>query len=398
MDSNSLDDWLDYIDQNRPKEDEFGLERLRPIKDIIFESPIAKKVVVIGGTNGKGTSAEFLNNLLLKSNLNVGLYTSPHLFRFNERIRINGYPVSDSEIINAFKEIEKVKKDTRLTYFDYATIAAFIIFIKNPLDVAILEIGLGGKYDPVNLLDADISILTNVELDHQKWLGNTREEIGAEKSAIFRDGKTIILGSKEMPSSVMQKVSELNSKTLQLGIDFFEEEIRTSNLNKESAACSIAAYKEITDIPIEFNETLKEINLLGRCDVKGKFILDVSHNLASVKNLIDFLNQEYKSKSIKAIVGLMQDKDINEIIKEIKHIISEWYACSPNIDRAMSSSNLEELISNETNSKVEAFESVDLAVKKALNEDSSDLVIVFGSFFTVSEAYEALSKHKQIEL
>ena len=398
MDSNSLDDWLDYIDQNRPKEDEFGLERLRPIKDIIFESPIAKKVVVIGGTNGKGTSAEFLNNLLLKSNLNVGLYTSPHLFRFNERIRINGYPVSDSEIINAFKEIEKVKKGTRLTYFDYATIAAFIIFIKNPLDVAILEIGLGGKYDPVNLLDADISILTNVELDHQKWLGNTREEIGAEKSAIFRDGKTIILGSKEMPSSVMRKVSELNSKTLQLGIDFSEEEIRTSNLNKESAACSIAAYKEITDIPIEFSETLKETNLLGRCDVKGKFILDVSHNLASVKNLIDFLNQEYKSKSIKAIVGLMQDKDINEIIKEIKHIISEWYACSPNIDRAMSSSNLEELISNETNSKVEAFESVDLAVKKALNEDSSDLVIVFGSFFTVSEAYEALSKHKQIEL
>tara|TARA_B100000131_G_scaffold51103_1_gene45736 strand:- start:755 stop:1951 length:1197 start_codon:yes stop_codon:yes gene_type:complete len=398
MDSNSLDDWLDYIDQNRPKEDEFGLERLRPIKDIIFESPIAKKVVVIGGTNGKGTSAEFLNNLLLKSNLNVGLYTSPHLFRFNERIRINGYPVSDSEIINAFKEIEKVKKETRLTYFDYATIAAFIIFIKNPLDVAILEIGLGGKYDPVNLLDADISILTNVELDHQKWLGNTREEIGAEKSAIFRDGKTIILGSKEMPSSVMRKVSELSSKTLQLGIDFSEEEIRTSNLNKESAACSIAAYKEITDIPIEFSETLKETNLLGRCDVKGKFILDVSHNIASVKNLIDFLNQEYKSKSIKAIVGLMQDKDVNEIIKEIKHIISEWYACSPNIDRAMSSSNLEELISNETNSKVEAFESVDLAVKKALNEDSSDLVIVFGSFFTVSEAYEALSKHKQIEL
>ena len=398
MDSNSLDDWLDYIDQNRPKEDEFGLERLRPIKDIIFESPIAKKVVVIGGTNGKGTSAEFLNNLLLKSNLNVGLYTSPHLFYFNERIRINGYPVSDSEIIKAFKEIEKVKKDTRLTYFDYATIAAFIIFIKNHLDVAILEIGLGGKYDPVNLLDADISILTNVELDHQKWLGNTREEIGEEKSAIFRDGKTIILGSKEMPSSVMRKVSELNSKTLQLGIDFFEEEIRTNNLNKESAACSIAAYKEITDIPIEFNETLKETNLLGRCDVKGKFILDVSHNLASVKNLIDFLNQEYKSKSIKAIVGLMQDKDINEIIKEIKHIISEWYACSPNIDRAMSSSNLEELISNETNSKVEAFESVDLAVKKALNEDSSDLVIVFGSFFTVSEAYETLSKHKQIEL
>jgi len=398
MNSNSLDDWLDYIDQNRPKEDEFGLNRLRPIKNIVLESPIAKKVVVIGGTNGKGTSAEFLNNLLLESNFNVGLYTSPHLFQFNERIRINGSPISDFEIIEAFKEIEKIKKDTRLTYFDYATIAAFIIFTQNTLDVAILEIGLGGKYDPVNLLDADISILTNVELDHQKWLGNTREEIGEEKSAIFRDGKVIIMGANEMPLSVMKKVNELNSKTLQLGIDFFEDEIKSNNLNKDSAACSIAAYKEITDSPINFNEILEQTNLLGRCDVKGKFILDVSHNLASVRNLVEFLNEEYKDKSIKAIVGLMQDKDINDIIKEIKHIISEWYACSPNIDRAMSSNNLKELISDETNSKVEAFESVDLAIERAIKENDSDMVIVFGSFFTVSEAYESLSKHHQIDL
>ena len=398
MNSNSLDDWLDYIEQNRPKEDEFGLNRLRPIKNIVLESPIAKKVVVIGGTNGKGTSAEFLNNLLLESNFNVGLYTSPHLFHFNERIRINGSPISDFEIIEAFKEIERIKKDTRLTYFDYATIAAFIIFTKNTLDVAILEIGLGGKYDPVNLLDADISILTNVELDHQKWLGNTREEIGKEKSAIFRDGKVIIMGANEMPFSVMKKVNELNSKTLQLGIDFFEDEIKSNNLNKDSAACSIAAYKEITDSPINFNEILEQTHLLGRCDVKGKFILDVSHNLASVRNLVEFLNEEYKDKSIKAIVGLMQDKDINDIIKEIKHIISEWYACSPNIDRAMSSNNLKELISDETNSKVEAFESVDLAIERAIKENDSDMVIVFGSFFTVSEAYESLSKHDQIDL
>ena len=398
MNSNSLDDWLDYIDQNRPKEGEFGLKRLRPIKNIVLESPIAKKVVVIGGTNGKGTSAEFLNNLLLESNFNVGLYTSPHLFQFNERIRINGSPISDFEIIEAFKEIEKIKKDTRLTYFDYTTIAAFIIFTKNTLDVAILEIGLGGKFDPVNLLDADISILTNVELDHQKWLGNTREEIGEEKSAIFRDGKVIIMGANEMPFSVMKKVNELNAKTLQLGIDFFEDEIKSNNLNKKSAACSIAAYKEITDSPINFNEILEQTNLLGRCDVKGNFILDVSHNLASVRNLVEFLNEEYKDKSIKAIVGLMQDKDINDIIKEVKDIISEWYACSPNIDRAMSSNNLKELISDETNSKVEVFESVDLAIERAIKENDSDMVIVFGSFFTVSEAYDSLSKHHQIDL
>ena len=398
MNSNSLVDWLEYINLNRSEESKFGLKRLEPIKNIILDSPIAKQVVVIGGTNGKGTTAEFLNNLLLKSDFKVGLYTSPHLFNFNERIRINGLPVSDLDIINAFRKIEEIKGDVRLTYFDYATIAAFILFKKNSIDVAILEIGLGGRYDPVNLLDSDISILTNVELDHQKWLGNTREEIGEEKSAIFREGKTIIMGAAEMPETVLQKAKGLNSKTLQLGLDFFVDEINTNNLNKESAACSVAAYKEITDKQINYKEILENTSLLGRCDVKGKFILDVSHNLASVQNLVSFINKECKGKSIKAIVGLMQDKDITGIIKVIKDVISEWYACSPDIDRAMPSTDLKELILQETLNKAEAFKSVDLAVKEAVKEDSTDIVIVFGSFFTVSEAYESLSKLKQIDL
>ena len=398
MNSNSLVDWLEYINLNRSEEGQFGLKRLEPIKNIVLDSPIAKKVVVIGGTNGKGTAAEFLNNLLLKSDFKVGLYTSPHLFNFNERIRINGLPLSDLEIIKAFKAIEEIKGGVRLTYFDYATIAAFIIFKKNSIDVAILEIGLGGKYDPVNLLDPDISILTNVELDHQKWLGNTREEIGEEKSEIFREGKTIIMGATEMPETVLQKAQGLNSKTLQLGLDFFEDEIKSNNLNKKSAACSVAAYKEITDRQVDYKEILEKTTLLGRCDVNGKFILDVSHNLASVQNLVSFINKEFKGKSIKAIVGLMQDKDITGIIKEIKHVILEWYACSPDIDRAMPSADLKELILNETHGKVEAFESVDLAIKEAIKEDDTDMVIVFGSFFTVSEAYESLSKLKQIDL
>ena len=360
--------------------------------------PRSTKTVVIGGTNGKGTSAEFLNNLLIESNFKVGLYTSPHLFNFNERIRINGLPVSDAEIIEAFEEIERIKKDIKLTYFDYATLAAFIIFTKNILDVVILEIGLGGRYDPVNLVDSDIAILTNVELDHQKWLGNTREQIGKEKSAIFRDDKTIIMGSNNMPSTVMEKVEELNSKVLQLDIDFFTSEINTNNLNKESVACSIAAYKEITDLKVDFNEILRNTSLLGRCDVNNKFILDVSHNLASVVNLVTFLNTEFQDKSIKAIVGLMKDKDIHEIIQEINDIISEWYTCSPHMDRAMPANELKKLILQETNNEVKAFETVDLAIKEALKQDDSDLVLVFGSFFTVSEAYESLSQLKQIEL
>ena len=206
------------------------------------------------------------------------------------------------------------------------------------------------------------------------------------------------MGATEMHDTVLQMVEGLNSKTLQLGLDFFEDEIKGNNLNKESAACSVAAYKEMTDQKINYKEILEKTSLLGRCDVKGRFILDVSHNLASVRNLVSFINKECKGKSIKAIVGLMQDKDITGIIKEIKHVISEWYACSPDIDRAMPSTDLKELILGETLNKAEAFESVDLAVKEAIKEDSTDIVIVFGSFFTVSEAYESLSKLKQIDL
>ena len=206
------------------------------------------------------------------------------------------------------------------------------------------------------------------------------------------------MGAAEMPETVLQKAEDLNSKTLQLGLDFFVDEVNTNNLNKESAACSIAAYKEITKRQINYKEILENTSLLGRCDVKGKFVLDVSHNLASVRNLVSFINKECKGKSIKAVVGLMQDKDIAGIIKEIKHVISEWYACSPDIYRAMPSNDLKKLILKETLSKAEAFESVDLAIKEAVKNDSTDIVIVFGSFFTVSEAYESLSKLKQIDL
>ena len=186
MNSDLLSDWLGYINSNRPDEGEFGLERLQKIFTKIVKKPLAKKSIIIGGTNGKGTTVEYLKNLFLNTYYKVGVYTSPHLINFNERIQINGKNIDDERIIEAFKEIESIKEESRLTYFDYATLAAFYIFSQEQLDFVILEIGVGGKYDPVNLINADISIVTNIEMDHEKWLGNSLEEIGSQKAAIFK--------------------------------------------------------------------------------------------------------------------------------------------------------------------------------------------------------------------
>ena len=167
MKSDLLSDWLKYIDSNRPNEGDFGLERLKDVYSKVLKKSIAKKIILVGGTNGKGTTVEYLNNFFLSAGYNVGTYTSPHLIRFNERIRLNNQYLDDKKIISAFKLIDDVKQETRLTYFDYATLAAFNIFSNEDLDFVILEIGIGGKYDPVNLTEADLSIITNIELDHQ---------------------------------------------------------------------------------------------------------------------------------------------------------------------------------------------------------------------------------------
>ncbi|HJL96283.1 MAG TPA: Mur ligase family protein [SAR86 cluster bacterium] len=416
MKSDLLEDWLDYIDSNRPLEGEFGLDRLSDISNKILSRPIASKVIVVGGTNGKGTTVEFLSNLIRKSKLKVGAYTSPHLFQFNERIRINNRSVSDNEIVTAFKRIDEIKGETKLTYFDYATLAAFQIFVSESLDVVILEIGIGGRHDPVNLVDSDISILTNVDLDHQAWLGNTIEKIGAEKSEIFRPKKVAILGSKEMPESVINRVHNNGNTAYQLGKDFFIEnnggswnfinkknnyeisDIRLTNLSVESAACALVAYGLISNVEVNAKESIEGTSLLGRCDKRDNFVLDVSHNPSSVKRLKNLLKEYSKDTRVIAIIGVMQDKQAAAMIKEINHIVYEWYACSPTLERAMSSFDLKQIILGNSDKKITEFDSVHSAVEAGYKRKGKDIFVVFGSFYTVKEAYESLSSLEELSI
>ena len=409
MNSDHLSDWLTYINSNRPKEGDFGLERLEDIYSEIVQSPLARKTILVGGTNGKGSTIEFLKNFLLSAGYKIGSYTSPHLLEFNERIKINDKSVEDKKIIRSFERIDKLKKKTRLTYFDYATLAAFDIFSEEELDFAILEIGIGGKYDPVNLINSDLSIITNIELDHEKWLGSSLEDIGDQKAAILKKGKLAILGSEEMPNSVMTKATEICSSHFQLNKDFFVHEDKThwsysfsekdcnldllsnGSLNSDAAASALTAYNLLSNREVGFQSIIENTQLKGRCDIVNNFILDVSHNPASVKNLISFIKKNFKEQKFKAIFASMSEKDSSSIIKEIAHLISEWNICFMD-DKRFDIPSLINLTKSKVKADVNIADTVYSAVERGYYEGTP--YIVFGSFITVSEAYRALDKIK----
>ena len=407
MNSDHLSDWLTYINSNRPNEGDFGLERLQDIFSQIVQSPVARKTILVGGTNGKGSTIEFLKNFLLSAGYKIGSYTSPHLLEFNERIKINDKSVEDKKIIRSFERIDKLKKKTRLTYFDYATLAAFDIFSEEELDFAILEIGIGGKYDPVNLINSDLSIITNIELDHEKWLGSSLEDIGDQKAAILKKGKLAILGSEEMPNSVMTKATEICSSHFQLNKDFFVHEDKThwsysfskkdcnldllsnGSLNSNAAASALTAYNLLSNKEVGFQSIIENTQLKGRCDIVNNFILDVSHNPASVKNLISFIKKNFKERKFKAIFASMSEKDSSSIIKEIAHLISEWNICFID-DKRFDIPSLINLTKSKVKADVNIADTVYSAVERGYYEGTP--YIVFGSFITVSEAYRALDK------
>ena len=409
MNSDHLSDWLTYINSNRPNEGDFGLERLQDIFSQIVQSPVASKTILVGGTNGKGSTIEFLKNFLLSAGYKIGSYTSPHLLEFNERIKINDKSVEDKKIIRSFERIDKLKKKTRLTYFDYATLAAFDIFSEEELDFAILEIGIGGKYDPVNLINSDLSIITNIQLDHEKWLGSSLEDIGDQKAAILKKGKLAILGSEEMPNSVMTKATEICSSHFQLNKDFFVHEDKThwsysfsekdcnldllsnGSLNSDAAASALTAYNLLSNREVGFQSIIENTQLKGRCDIVNNFILDVSHNPASVKNLISFIEKNFKEQKFKAIFASMSEKDSSSIIKEIAHLISEWNICFID-DKRFDIPSLINLTKSKVKADVNIADTVYSAVERGYYEGSP--YIVFGSFITVSEAYRALDKIK----
>ena len=412
---NSLEYWLDYIQAVGPKEIDLGLKRIKPIYEQLIKSKIASKVIVVGGTNGKGTTTEFLGQLLVSKHKNVGTFTSPHLFNFNERIKINGKPVSDESIVESFKLIEESRGSTNLTYFDFSTLAALLIFNKSNVDYMVLEIGLGGRLDPVNIVDSDIAILTNVELDHQDWLGEDRESIGKEKAGIFKLHKPVIIGQHEVPNSVHEKILETKNQTFCVGKEFdyqvddsnkkwtftFKGErqvsyadIKLNSFSVSSISCALAAFCLLEEeVSLDMDVVFNSLDLKGRCElIDNRYLLDVSHNESSARFLSSFIERNFEDGTvINAVFGVMEDKDVNSILEPLATRINKWYVTSADIERSMATEKLGDIINSKYPKDMELVGSVTEACMKAQEETEEEgLILIFGSFYTVSEAFPAL--------
>lgn len=421
MKEDSLDFWLDYIQTLNTKEFSLGLERIKTAYDEIIKPDLRAKIIVVGGTNGKGTTVEFLSQLLINNKKTVGTFTSPHLFHYNERIKVNGDSVSDEMIVESFKLINESRGSQSLTYFDFSTLAALIIFNKLNVDYMVLEIGLGGRLDPVNIVESDIAILTNVELDHQEWLGEDRDTIGKEKADIFKFRKQVIIGQHNIPGSVTRKALEMQAETFLIGKDFdyevddknkrwsfyFESykkisypDITLNSFSVSSISCAIAAFLLLeNDQNIDINLAFKSIDLKGRCElIDERFLLDVSHNESSAKYLASFIDRNFDSDlPITAVLGVMADKDIYSILEPLIPRISKWHVTSPRIERAMDVENLYKALISKSSKEVIISESVaEACVQASEDHDAKGLVLIFGSFYTVAEAFPALESLRSV--
>ncbi len=217
----TLAEWLEYIERQHPKTIDMGLDRVREVAARMRLKRPAKKVITVGGTNGKGSTVAFIEAIARAAGWKVGAYTSPHLLAYNERVRIEGADAGDADLVAAFEAVEAARGDTLLTYFEYGTLAALWLFERSQLDLAILEVGLGGRLDATNLVDPDVAVITTVDLDHQDWLGGDRELIGFEKAGIARAWKPLVLGEDDPPASVLRHAYAIGASAIRAGCDFF---------------------------------------------------------------------------------------------------------------------------------------------------------------------------------
>ena len=420
----SLEEWLTEIEARHPSEIDLGLERISLVWELLKqEIPPCRSVtpvnITVAGTNGKGSCVGAMQALLVQHGYSVGAFTSPHFLHYSERIRIDGVAVSDQELIAAFELIEVVRSETSLTYFEFNALAALIIFRRADLDAVLLEVGLGGRLDAVNIIDADVAILSSVDLDHQDWLGDTRSLIAREKLGVARQGKPLLVGETDLPDGFYETVRSVGAITLYYGADFSIDNGGDSsqfsvNLKTNTGTLLIADITHGNLLPVNISlalqalvsagfvinaktclEALNCLSLPGR-QQRVKFqgvdlLLDVAHNPAAARVLAA------KIPIIKgttyAVASVLNDKDWAGIVTEIHPSVDIWLLGKiTDNHRAMETQPLLEVVYN-SGAEAVCFESVEMAFNRAVQLTSpDDQVVVFGSFHTVSAVLTIISK------
>jgi len=414
MENWGLSEWLHWQETLNPKEIDLNLKRVGEVASRLDIRPPAKRTFLIAGTNGKGTTLALIEDILIQKGLKVGSYTSPHLINYNERICINKLPIGDSKLVDAFKFIESIRDEVPLTYFEFGTLAAFKILNDLNCQAWLVEVGLGGRLDATNVITPSISLITNVDFDHQEWLGETLEEIAREKAGIIAANTPSIFADSQVPKSIEQTAFEKKSDLHLLNRNFSwssncgisEWSSKDSVINSiitpsdwaEGESNDLAAALmaiEIVDSSLlpttkELNHILKNFSVSGRFEIiekKQTWILDVAHNPHAAVNLKKRLESLQPYQKITVIFSMMQDKDVIGIVEILDDLVDHWVVCEMNTPRSHSAKTLQKKltdygITNLTleSGLLEAFSNIKNHSKK------NDRILVTGSFEIVGPA------------
>ncbi len=409
--SSTLSDWLAYIEDLHVKQIDMGLARIHTVYQRLG-AQIACPIITVGGTNGKGSVCATLEAILTQAGYRVGLYTSPHIHQFNERARVNGVEVSDAQLVEHFAAVDAARDDTPLTYFEFTTLAILRLFAEAALDVVILEVGLGGRLDAVNLLDAAVAVVTNVAVDHVDYLGDNREIIGYEKAGIFRTHRGAICGDPNPPAALLAHAQSIEADLRLVGRDFGAKQqpqtwdYRGRDMNWtvlplpamqgdnqiDNAAIALAAL-EALPLPVSeeaIRAGLSHAVMPGRFQVldgRPVVVLDVAHNPHAAVVLANNLNAMGAYARTFAIFGGMRDKDVDSIIAATKACIDRWYVTDLPVSRAMSAREISEKLrqADIPDQSIKRFSSPGKAYAYAAEQaGENDRIAVFGSFWVVA--------------
>ena len=417
---NSLEKWLSWQESLHFTAIELGLERCRRVANNMGMLKPAYTVISVAGTNGKGSSVTMLDQILRNAGYKVGRYISPHLLKYNERISIHGQEVTDEELCESFDRIDRARGDISLTYFEFGTLAALDLFRQHHVDLAILEVGLGGRLDAVNILDADVALISSIDLDHQQWLGNSRESIGREKAGIFRNKAPAVCSDPNPPQSVIDCAEALGTPLSIAGQDYdyqIEQEswswrCKTNRLDKlprpmqysdfqlQNAAGVLMVLEQIKhEFPVEeqhIKQGLSNFRLNGRMQlIPGEVqkILDVAHNRESVRALIQNLKTIPCLGKTHLLVGMLKDKDHAMVLKELSEVADSWSVVSLEQERGCEASQLlASLQALDIVENVTAFADVGKALEKLhACAKPGDRIVITGSFLTVGAALKYIN-------
>ncbi len=418
--TDDLNTWLNYWSHVHVTGIDLGLERVIPVAEKLGVTRPNAQVFTVAGTNGKGSTTTTLAAILNAQGYQVGLYQSPHIYRFNERVKLSGIEVDDQTLLDAFVQVDYARRacDLSLSFFEATTLAAFVIFKNKQCDVWVLEVGLGGRLDVVNVVDPDVAVITNIGLDHIDWLGDTIEKIAFEKAGIIRPDIPVIFGGlQSLPHAIQNKVKECEAKLYVADRDYFYQytddgqdwlfassgttlKLPMGSLALENIATAVAAIlsSEVHVTQAAITQGIQQAHLQGRFEIRqiqGKTVIfDAGHNPHGVefllKQLRKFLEYHKQYTEVISVFSMLADKDINSVVNLLKDTISTWKIAPLTAPRAAEIAQLDDALQGET---VQHFKSVQLAFKSALNETKNNqLILVCGSFHTLEAVWEYLEE------